>query len=89
MSIRDASFALLAGLTLAAPTAAFASPARPAIGEVERTATAPTPAPHEDAAAYADREAANQKVGDYEGGATVIYFSGVALVALLLLLLLI
>lgn len=89
MSIRNASFALLAGLTLAAPAAAYAAPAQPAIVEVDRTATAPAPAPQHDATSYADREAANQKIAEYEGGQTVIYFSGAALVALVLLLLLI
>jgi hypothetical protein len=88
MSIRNASLALLAGLTLAAPSAAFATPERPAIAQVERS-SAPTRAPQHDAAGYADREAQSKQVAEYEGGQTVIYFSGAALVVLLLLLLLI
>lgn len=88
MSLRTASFALLAGLTLAAPSAAFASPERPLSAQVERT-TSPAPAPQQDAASYAEREAQNQQVAEYEGGQAVIYISGTALVVLLLLLLLI
>ena len=88
MSIRTASFALLAGLTLAAPATAFAAPTAP-IAQVEKSTTAPAPAPAQDTQSYADREQADQKVADYEGGQVVIYFSGAALVALILLLILI
>jgi hypothetical protein len=85
MSIRTASFALLAGLTLAAPATAFATPTE--IVQVEKT-TAPAPAPQQDTQSYAEREQADKKVADYEGGQVVIYFSGAALVALILLLIL-
>jgi hypothetical protein len=88
MSLRNASLALLAGLTLAAPSAAFATPERPVIAQLER-ASVPAPAPQQDAASYAEREAQNQQVAEYEGGQAVIYISGGALVVLLLLLLLI
>lgn len=89
MKIRTASMALLAGLTFAAPTAAFAAPIAPT-AHVERTATAPAPAPQQAAASYADREAQSQQVADYEGGNTVVIgISGGALVVLLLVLLLI
>lgn len=87
MSVRTASLALLAGLTLAAPLTAEAAP-RPVPARVDRT-TAPTPAPAQDASRYADREAKDKQVADYEGGSViVIAMSGTAFVALLLLLLL-
>lgn len=86
MSIRTASFALLAGLTLAAPATAFATPTE--IVQVAKTTTAPAPAPQQDTQSYADREQADKKVADYEGGQVVIYVSGAALVALIVLLIL-
>lgn len=87
MSIRTASYALIAGLTLAAPATAFAAPTE-AIAQVEKT-TAPAPAQQQDTKSYAEREQADTKVANYEGGQVVIYFSGAALVALILLLILI
>lgn len=88
MSIRTASMALVAGLTLAAPISAYAAPTV-AVTHVEKSTTAPAPAPQEDASSYADREASNQKVANYEGGSTVVIaMSGGAFVVLLLLLLL-
>jgi hypothetical protein len=87
MSVRTASFALLAGLTLAAPTTAFAAHTEP-VAQVENNA-APAPAQQQDTQSYADREQADKKVADYEGGQVVIYFSGAALVVLILLLILI
>ena len=87
MSIRTASFALLAGLTLAAPATAFAAP-QTEIVQVEKK-TAPAPAQEQDTKSYAEREKADQKVANYEGGQVVVYFSGAALVALILLLILI
>lgn len=87
MSIRTASLALLAGLTLATPAAAFAAP-QPEIAQVENK-NAPAPAQQQDTKSYADREQANKQVADYEGGQVVVYFSGAALVALILLLILI
>jgi hypothetical protein len=86
MSIRTASL-LVAGLTLAAPAAAIADPT-PVAAQVEKT-TAPAPAQQQDATQYADREQADKKVADYEGGQVIVYLSGAALVALILLLLLI
>jgi hypothetical protein len=88
MSIYTASFALLAGLTLAAPATAFAAPPEP-VAQVENKTTAPAPAQPQDTQSYADREQADKKVADYEGGQVVIYFSGAALVVLILLLILI
>lgn len=87
--MRKASLALLAGLTLAAPTTALADVAnRPVAVEVANT-RAPTPAPAQDVSSYADREQASKQAGEFEGGQVVIVFSGAALVALLLLLILI
>jgi hypothetical protein len=87
MKIRNATIALVAGLTFAAPTAAFSAPTT-SIAQVERT-TAPAPAPQEAANGYADREAASTQVANYEGGNTVVIgISGGALVVLLVLLLL-
>jgi CubicO group peptidase (beta-lactamase class C family) len=88
MSLRTASLTLLAGLTLAAPTAAHASPTTPVAAHVEKAA-APAPAPREQAASYADREAKSGQVADYEGGNVVIVLSGGTLVVLLLVLLLV
>ena len=88
MSIRSASFALLAGLTLAAPATAFAAPTQPVAVQVEKT-TSPAPAQQQDTQGYAEREQADQKVANYEGGQVVVYMSGAALVALILLLILI
>ena len=87
MSLRTASFALVGGLMLAAPAAALAAP-EPVAAHVEKT-TAPAPAQQKDAAQYADREQADKQVQSYEGGQVVVYMSGAALVALILLLLLI
>ena len=86
--MNKAAIALLAGLTMAAPAAAFAD-TRPAVVQVEKSATAPAPAPAQDVSNYADREAASKDAQDFQGGQTVVVFSGAALVALILLLLLI
>ena len=86
MSIRTASFALLAGLTLAAPASALAAP-EPAIVQVEKT-TAPAPAEQQETTNYAEREQADKKVANYEGGQVVVYMSGAALVAIILILIL-
>lgn len=86
MKIRTASLALVAGLTVAAPTAAFAAPAH--IAQVEKSATAPAKAPLQDASRYAERQAQDKQVAEYEGGNTVVVvMSGGALVVLLFLLL--
>lgn len=88
MSIRTASYALVAGLTLAAPATALAAPTQPAVVQVDKT-TAPAPAQQQDTQRYAEREQTSKQVADYEGGQVVVYFSGAALVALILLLILI
>lgn len=72
---------------LAAPATALAAP-EPVAAQVEKT-TAPAPAQQKDAAQYADREQADKQVQNYEGGQVIVYMSGAALVALILLLLLI
>ncbi len=89
MSTTKTSFALIAGLALAAPTVAFADTARPVAVEVARSTTAPAQAPTEDVSNYAEREQDSKQAQEFEGGQTVIVFSGAALVALLLLLILI
>jgi hypothetical protein len=87
MLIRTASLALLAGLTLAAPSAAFAAPVKPVAAQVE--STAPAQAPQQTSTSYAQREVQDKQVADYEGGNTVVIaMSGGALVVLLFLLLL-
>jgi len=83
-----AALALVAGLTLAAPAAAFAD-ARPVAAHVEKSASAPMQAPTSASANYAEREASSKDAQEFQGGATVVIFSGAALVALILLLLLI
>jgi hypothetical protein len=87
MSIRKASIALAAGLVLGAPSVALASPDRPVTAQVERD-QAPAPATTTDTASYSQREAQDKQVAEYEGGQTVIVFSGAAFVALILLLIL-
>jgi hypothetical protein len=88
MSIRTTSFALMAGLSLAAPMAAVAAP-QPVAVQVEKQA-APAPAAQQDASGYATREAQDKQVANYEGGNTVVIaMSGTAFVVLLLLLILI
>lgn len=76
---------LLAGLMLAAPTAAFAAPAT----EIVETTNAPVRAQAVETSRYAEREAQDQQVASYQGGQTVVIaMSGGALVVLLILLLL-
>ena len=85
MTLRTAT--LMAGLMLAAPTAAIAAPAT----EIVQTtrAQAPTQAGEVESTSYAEREARDQQVASYEGGNTVVIgMSGGALVVLLVLLLL-
>ncbi len=84
MSLRTAT--LMAGLMLAAPAAAYAAPATEI---VQTQKTAPKAAAQVETNSYAEREAADQQVADYEGGQTVVIaMSGGALVVLLVLLLL-
>jgi hypothetical protein len=88
MSLRTASMALLAGLTLAAPTAAFAEAPAPIVEKSENRA--PAPAQSNDSSDYAQREAQDKQVANYQGGNTVVIaMSGGAFVVLLLLLLII
>ncbi|HEY5927915.1 MAG TPA: hypothetical protein VIV11_39785 [Kofleriaceae bacterium] len=56
--------------------------------EVQKNA-APAPAAQSDVSNYAQREAQDKKAANFEGGNVVIYMSGAALVALILLLLII
>ena len=83
------TLALIAGLTLAAPTVALADQPPPAAVEVAKTQAAPAQAPSQDATGYAEREQQSNKAQEFQGGQTVIVFSGAALVALILLLILI
>ena len=76
---------LMAGLMLAAPAAAYAAPAT----EIVETTKAPVRAPAAETTSYAERDAQDKQVENYEGGATVVIaMSGGALVVLLVLLLL-
>lgn len=85
MSLRTAT--LMAGLMLAAPAAAYAAPATHIV-ETQKS-SAPKAAAQVETNSYAEREAADQQVADYEGGQTVVIaMSGGALVVLLILLLL-
>ena len=86
--MNKAAIALVAGLTMAAPAAAFANDARPVAAHVEKS-SAPTRAPVQETSNYAEREAASKDAQEFQGGQTVVVFSGAALVALILLLLLI
>lgn len=86
--MKKATLALLAGLTMAAPTPAFADAGRPVAVEVAK-AKAPAQAPAQDLSNYAERETESKQAQDFQGGQTVIVFSGAAVVALLLLLILI
>lgn len=81
------TLALLAGLTMAAPVA-LAEDAKPVAAHVEPSKTAPAPAQDQDTQGYAEREQTDKKVADYEGGQVVVYMSGAALLALILLLIL-
>jgi hypothetical protein len=83
------AFALIAGLTLAAPSVAFADTSRPVAAEVASPMTAPAQAPTQDVSNYAEREQDSKQAQEFQGGQTVIVFSGAALVALILLLILI
>ena len=86
--MNKAAIALLAGLTMAAPAAAFAD-TRPAAVEVQKSAAAVKAPIQAESTNYAEREAVSKDAQDFQGGQTVIVFSGAALVALILLLLLI
>ena len=83
MSLRTASLA--AALMLAAPAAALAAPQT----EIVQTTRAPAPARATESQSYAERDARDKQVQNYEGGDTVVIaMSGTALVVLLVLLLL-
>jgi len=88
MLLRPTTLALAAGLALGTPSA-FAAPEKPVAAQVESTA-APKTAAQSDSSSYAQREAKDQKVANYQGGNTVIItMSAGALVLLLFLLLII
>ena len=80
------NLALASALALgAAPAVAIAAPTHAVTQTVKAEKQAPT---QSDSKSYADREAADKQVGEYEGGNTVVIgISGGALVVLLLLLL--
>lgn len=87
MSLRPASLALISALTLGAPAIAAAAPQAPV---AVQTVSAPVSAPVQatDTTDYAQREAKDGKVANYEGGSVVVIgISGGALLVLLLLLL--
>jgi hypothetical protein len=76
---------IVASLMLAAPAAALAAPPT----EIVETTQAPARARAVEASSYAEREAQDKQVANYEGGNTVVIaMSGGALVVLLVLLLL-
>ena len=52
---------------------------------IPRNQPAPTPTPAHDPSSYAAREAQSKQAQEFQGGQTVVVFSGAALVALLLL----
>jgi len=84
------NLALASALALgAAPTVAMAAPMAP-VTQVVKADNASAPTQSADSKSYADREAQDKQVGEYEGGNTVVIgISGGALVVLLLILLLI
>jgi hypothetical protein len=74
---------------MAAPAAAaFADAGRPVAVEVAQAKT-PARAQAQEVTSYAQREQDSKQAQNFQGGQTVIVFSGAALVALILLLLLI
>ncbi len=88
--IRPASLGLLLALAFVAPGAAFAGPERDVATRAVAAPGAPVPAAATDVSSYAQREQHDTQVASYEGGSVVMVgFSGGALVALLLILLLI
>lgn len=88
MLLRPTAFAVAAALALATP-AAMAAPETTHAVEIQKTATAPVAASTDDTAGYAQREKTDaNKVGDYQGGSTVVIaISGGALLVILIILL--
>ncbi|HEU0032197.1 MAG TPA: hypothetical protein VFQ53_16295 [Kofleriaceae bacterium] len=87
MLLRPASLAIASALALGAPSVALADTAPVATHVVK--AEAPAPATQQASNDYAQREAQDKQVANYEGGNTVVIaMSGGALVVLLLILLL-
>lgn len=81
------SFALASALMLCAPMVATAAPAQHAEVVVSQKAQA---APSRDVGTrYAEREARDTKVGEFEGGSVVVVISGGALLVALLVVLLV
>lgn len=85
------TLAFASALALAAPTAALAAPNAPVATQTVASDAVRAPAPASGQEnRYAEREQQDPKVGEYEGGNTVVIgISGGALVVLLLILLLI
>ena len=89
MLLRHASLALAAGLALGVPAASAATDT-PVAAEHVTVPTQPSASP-QDSATYAQRQAQDHKVADYQGGASVLIVgsSGAILVVLILLLILV
>jgi len=88
MLLRPTTLALAAGLALGTPSA-FAAPEKPVAAQVESTSSAPQAAAKTDSSSYAQREAKDQKVSNYQGGNTVVITMSAGALVLLLFLLLI
>lgn len=88
MLLRPTAFAVAAALAFGTP-AAMATPETAHAVEIQKTATAPIAASADDAAGYAQREKTDaKKVGDYQGGSTIVIgISGGALLVILIILL--
>jgi hypothetical protein len=87
MLSRVASLALITTMSLGAPAVALAEGA-PVAAQVERVRP-PAPVASQDASDYAQREAQDKQVAEYQGGSTVVVvMSGGAFIVLLFLLLL-
>jgi hypothetical protein len=79
------NLAIASTLALGAPAVAYAAPEAPAAVEVVKTQA---PAPSADSHNYAQREAQDKKVQDFQGGDLLIVgISGGAIIVLLFLLL--
>jgi hypothetical protein len=87
MLLRSTALAVAAALALGTP-AAMAAPEPTQTVEVQKT-TAPVVASTDDAAGYAQREKTDvKKVGDYQGGSTIVIgISGGALIVILIVIL--
>jgi len=88
MLLRTSAMAVAAALALGTP-AAVAAPETTHAVEVRKATTAPVAASTDDAAGYAQREKTDaNKVGDYQGGSTIVIgISGGALLVILIVIL--